>query len=331
MALRAAKLPSVGSLAILVLLGSLVWLDARTQAVVTTASSNTETVEAGPSVHAALSGPSPMPPPDSVADRPSDASASSATRVEGLLLGVSPDAPDAVPSQGPSSRIVSRRPDLVVTDADGGVWLRAAPGNGSQIKLLENGTRLVDLGERQDAGGKRWRRVEDPLTGEGWIADAYVRDLATAPRSASAHRQPPPAATDRPIVPEVAGHLTTIQPRLQSVDEALQDLISATTRAVERPGLFTDIRWKAELMSRALVLQDRARELQLIGAPPELDRFSRTLADANRELTAASDELVQGIEALDPVRIGEADDRLDRVAERLDRASSDLVLALGRE
>jgi hypothetical protein len=319
---RPGRLPAVGGLAVLALLVSVVLLDGRSQAVADVTSAAVGSAQARPPHDtAAPEEASGMPP--SVAERSTGRSALSTTRVDGVLLGANAAHLDGPASQDESSPHSMRRPDLVVVDADGGVWLRAAPGDGKQIKLLPNGTQLVGLGESQDAGGKRWRRVEEPRTGEGWIADAYVRDRAEVRRAGAARRQPLPG-TAQPIAPEIAGHLATIQPRLQSVDEAVQALLSGTTRAVERPGLFADTRWKAELISQATALQERVRQLQLVGMPPELDQFSRTLAAASRDLTIASDDLVNGIDTLDPVRIGGAVDRLDRVSGQLDRASSEL-------
>jgi hypothetical protein len=325
------RLPAIGGLAVLGLLATVVWLDARVGApsdvpAVSSAQPQARPVQdIEPSQDAAQPATSAV-----VASAPSASQALGTTTIDGLLLGTTPQATgQSVAAAAPPSSSV-RRSDLVVVDASGGVWLRTAPGDGSQIKLLANGAELVDLGESREAGGQRWRRVREPRIGDGWIADAYVRDSGSMRRAELARRLQESRFSERPISAETAGYLAAIQPRLQSADQALQGVTSVTTRAVERPGLIVEARWKADLVARVATLQDRARELQAVAlAPPELSELARAVASAGRDLTVASDDLLAGIEALDSIRISAAADRLDGVDQRLDRASSQLFAAFG--
>jgi hypothetical protein len=76
----------------------------------------------------------------------------------------------------------------------GGLSLRKDPGTaGQRIKVWNDGTEMVDLGDTQTVSGQTWRKVRDPDGNVGWTAGDYLVDPATrgnngppgAPRSAT--------------------------------------------------------------------------------------------------------------------------------------------------
>lgn len=324
---NANRMPAFASLTVLLLVIAAIWLDSNVgspgdlaRPVATPESMTSQTVTPRQEAHR-------FAPTVAVLSTPAAGSPLvSTTKLEGLV--VSPTRQTANPrieSAIPSSQ-AQRRPELVVTDVSGGVWLRATPGDGIQIALLANGAQLVDLGDSQDVRGQRWRHVREPRIGDGWIAEAYVRNAASA-RKIDLARQL--QRSDAPISVEALVYLTAMQPRLQAMDQALEAVALLTTRAVERPTLLVDARWNADFSARVASLQDRARELQG-GAPipSDLGEYARTIALMGREVVVASDDLLIGIQAYDPVKIAAAADRLDGVDQRLNQAASQLQAAL---
>jgi len=91
-----------------------------------------------------------------------------ATSTPGLSSSVDPtpeppDEPAAEPER------------LVVVDAGpAGVLLRATPGSGDRLKVLQDGAELSSLGEEQQAEGRSWQRVKDADGTEGWVASEFL-------------------------------------------------------------------------------------------------------------------------------------------------------------
>src|SRR5581483_1425973 len=79
---------------------------------------------------------------------------------------------DAVPVAKKPAPAPSR---LVVANAGAeGVRLRAAPGSGEALKVLQDGTGLVALGDERQEGGRTWRKVRDDAGTEGWVAADFL-------------------------------------------------------------------------------------------------------------------------------------------------------------
>ena len=70
-----------------------------------------------------------------------------------------------------------------VTGTDrSGVHFRATPG-GASIGTFPDGTRLLVVGENQQASGRTWRNVRSPNGVVGWVAADYLSGTANAPES----------------------------------------------------------------------------------------------------------------------------------------------------
>jgi hypothetical protein len=70
-----------------------------------------------------------------------------------------------------------------VTGTDGmGVIFRSAPG-GAAIGSFSDGTKLLVVGDNQQAAGRAWRNVRSPEGAVGWVATDYLSGTANAPGS----------------------------------------------------------------------------------------------------------------------------------------------------
>ena len=55
-----------------------------------------------------------------------------------------------------------------------GLVMRSEPGGGEQVRLVNEGTDLRDLGQEQEAGGRYWKRVGHPDGPVGWVASDFL-------------------------------------------------------------------------------------------------------------------------------------------------------------
>ena len=71
---------------------------------------------------------------------------------------------------------------LVVNGAGAdGVSIRAEPGTGERIRVWDDGTIMVGLGQDQIVAGREWRKVRDPDGNDGWVAADFLVPLSSAP------------------------------------------------------------------------------------------------------------------------------------------------------
>ncbi len=120
-------LPTTGGLAMLALLTVVLWQDARIGTSATSDALAEQTVAS--SVMRSLHEPgsaSSVPTVSGVPTLISSPGFRTAT-VDGVLVVASPTAPNQGPASTPHATSLARRPDLLVADAAGGVWLRDAP------------------------------------------------------------------------------------------------------------------------------------------------------------------------------------------------------------
>jgi hypothetical protein len=52
--------------------------------------------------------------------------------------------------------------------------MRSEPGGGVQLRLVDEGTDLRDMGDELEAGGRFWKRVIHPDGPEGWVASEFL-------------------------------------------------------------------------------------------------------------------------------------------------------------
>jgi hypothetical protein len=112
--------------------------------------------------------------------------------------------PIAVAAVKPTVRALPPFPPVaaVVTNAGGeGAVMRALPGDEAELmKLLPDGTRVVDRLQIQQANGRAWKKVADGSGAEGWV-DAQFLELA--PRAVAPPRTAPAPTVARAVTPAI--------------------------------------------------------------------------------------------------------------------------------
>lgn len=80
--------------------------------------------------------------------------------------------PTRTPRPLPTATHTPAPRELWIANTQGqGAVLRAQPGAGERVVGLAEGTRVAPQGEEQDLEGRRWLRVQEPLSGRfGWVA-----------------------------------------------------------------------------------------------------------------------------------------------------------------
>src|SRR5687768_235082 len=86
-------------------------------------------------------------------------------------------------------------PTVTVSGTGGsGLNFRATPG-GSIIRSFPLGTRVIVVGNDQQAAGRTWKNVRSPEGVVGWMASDYLSGTANAPESTTTQAAYRPGAT----------------------------------------------------------------------------------------------------------------------------------------
>jgi hypothetical protein len=92
-----------------------------------------------------------------------------------LTLPVEDSAALIFPSPQPPIETPRRRPSLAVVGVGlQGLAMRTEPAGGEQVRVIDEGTDLRDLGDVEEAGGRLWKHVADAEGQTGWVAGEFL-------------------------------------------------------------------------------------------------------------------------------------------------------------
>ena len=237
-----------------------------------------------------------------------------------------------------ASPLLAQRDDPATATIRGeNIWLRVDPAEDTEVvTYLQRGDAIRVTGDAVPADGDAFYPIEVVETGEtGW-----VRDLAVDPQSlAGIERLPevvvdePPPANDENQPDDLTGDRDAQEAEyIAAIVEQSNELSASFTAMTELTGnpQFGDEEWAAQVADIVADWQIAREDAQVMTPPPAYTEIHATYLRALDYYNTAGENLLLGIEAVDPAFIEEATRNMELGVAELGDAT-DLVNELNEQ
>ncbi len=139
---------------------------------------------------------------------------------------------------------------------------------------------------------------------------------------------PVPAVAGKPPVPApVRIYLVEFQRRLDALLQTTRPIAQQMTAMGNQPNLMGDSTWRRETLALLRLYRLAAQDLQGIKNPPrEVSSLNLNVLALGSEAEGASNDLIQGIDRVEPIRFRRGVDRLDVVNVRLGQVKQAIAI-----